>query len=848
MIGALVAATLLPISVLAQTDVALTSGTPVANLSGGSGSQTYYRIEVPAGTTQLIVTTSGGTGDVDVYVRRGSRPIPSVYDAAGISLTTAENVVIINPVAGTYYILLLGYSGYSGVTLRATASTEPPTDDHGNTTASATTITLNSSTNGRIDHAGDIDFFRVQVTEAGTLTIFTTGSTDTYGRLLDSNGIELASNDDASGIDLNFRIVRTVSAGTYFVSVRHFSGAESGAYVLRVDFTTGGGGGGGTDDHGNTSATATTVTPNSSTNGTLSPAGDVDFFRVQVTSAGTLTIFTTGSTDTMGRLIDSSGVELANNDDFLDLNFRIVRTVAAGTYFIEVRHYSSAGTGAYVLRVDFTGTPSTTDDHGNTTATATAVALNSSTNGAINTPGDVDYFRLQVTGPGTLTVYTTGPTDTVGSLHDANGVTLTTNDDFIDLNFRIVREVTAGTYFVSVRHFSSGAIGAYVLRVDFSTGGGSGGTDLHGNTRATAADVALGSSTNAAINFPGDIDYFRVVLPTAGTLTIYTTGSTDTYGRLLDANGVELAVNDDSADLNFRISRMLSAGTYYIEVRHYSPLSTGAYILRVESSASAPGSRVANFSIRSSTGPGSQSLIVGFVLTGGANEQILVRSIGPALFPFGVTNVLADPTLQLFSGATAIASNDNWGGDSAVRSATTLAGAFGLPESSRDAALVRTLGAGSYAAQVGGGAGITLVEVYNLGSTGLTRLTNVSARTQVGSGADIMIAGFVITGQGQRTVLIRAVGPSLAQFGVTGALADPRLEVFGGSASIATNDNWGGTPTLSSAFAQTGAFGLPADSRDAAVLLSLQPGSYTAHVSGVGGTTGVALLEVYEMP
>jgi hypothetical protein len=150
--------------------------------------------------------------------------------------------------------------------------------------------------------------------------------------------------------------------------------------------------------------------------------------------------------------------------------------------------------------------------------------------------------------------------------------------------------------------------------------------------------------------------------------------------------------------------------------------------------------------------------------------------------------------------------------------------------------------------------GIALAEVYDATAPGAfttatPRLTNISARTQVGTGGDILIAGFVIGGGSSKTVLIRAAGPALSAFDVSGFLTDPKLEIYASDNSlVAANDNWGGTTALSSAFTAVGAFAFDPASKDAAVLVTLPPGGYTAQVSGVGGLTGVALVEVYEMP
>lgn len=155
-------------------------------------------------------------------------------------------------------------------------------------------------------------------------------------------------------------------------------------------------------------------------------------------------------------------------------------------------------------------------------------------------------------------------------------------------------------------------------------------------------------------------------------------------------------------------------------------------------------------------------------------------------------------------------------------------------------------------AAAAGAGGIALAEVYDATLPGAfepssPRLVNLSARTQVGTGANILIAGFTLGGATSKTVLIRAVGPGLAPFGVTGLLVDPKLDLYASSVLIATNDNWDGAATLGAAFAKVGAFALPATSRDAALLVTLAPGSYTAQVSGIANTTGIALVEVYAL-
>jgi uncharacterized protein (DUF1800 family) len=275
-------------------------------------------------------------------------------------------------------------------------------------------------------------------------------------------------------------------------------------------------------------------------------------------------------------------------------------------------------------------------------------------------------------------------------------------------------------------------------------------------------------------------------------------------------------------------------------------------------------SSISNLSTRAQVGTGGNILITGFNIGPGAPKTILIRATGPALADFGVTGALTDPRLELYSGATKVAENDNWSSPVGTATPVTAAafssvGAFGLTAGSRDAALVATLAPGSYTAQVSGtgnGTGVALIEVYEVGALN-ARLANISARAVVGTGGNILIPGLVIApGAGNRRLLVRAAGPALTDLGVTGALTDPTMVVLRSSgATLATNDNWG-TPVgtgassaaaLTAAFAQNGAFAFATSSRDSALIADFSPDSYTIQVSGVNNTTGVALVEVYDL-
>ena len=265
--------------------------------------------------------------------------------------------------------------------------------------------------------------------------------------------------------------------------------------------------------------------------------------------------------------------------------------------------------------------------------------------------------------------------------------------------------------------------------------------------------------------------------------------------------------------------------------------------------AEPPSARLVNLATRAAVGGAAGTPISGFVVAGSGAKPVVVRAVGPALAGFGVAGSLADPRLAVLAGQTTVAENDNWlPGDAAAMGAV---GAFALPTGSRDAAVLRPLEPGGYTAPVtapGGAAGIALLEVYDAAPTGSSYLVNASTRAFVGTGDSVLIPGFVISGPGSLRVLLRAVGPGLTGFGVNGVLADPTVTLYRGTTALATNDNWStgnNAAEISSAAAGFGAFALAAGSRDAALLVSLPAGSYSAVVSGVGGGTGTALVEVY---
>ena len=298
-------------------------------------------------------------------------------------------------------------------------------------------------------------------------------------------------------------------------------------------------------------------------------------------------------------------------------------------------------------------------------------------------------------------------------------------------------------------------------------------------------------------------------------------------------------------------------GFYSVTVTNSVGTATSSFATVTISTGGA--SRLINVATRGYVSAGS-ALTPGFVLQGTGTKPLVIRAIGPTLNAFGLGGALADPMLEVIplGSSTAIATNDNWGGSTTLSTAFSNVGAFPLDQpASKDASVVGSFssaGATGYSARITsaaiGGAGLALAEIYDDGPLNApVRLVNVSTIGFVGIGEQALIPGFVIGGNAPKQVLIRAVGPGLQPFGVPDLLANPQLSVvpLGKDFSIATNDNWGGTAELQAAFNQASAFALSPGSTDAAVLLRLPPGGYSVVVSGVGNTTGTALVEVYDL-
>ena len=353
------------------TDVAIVSDPAGGDYSARADSSSeeivvrvrFDRAVDVSGVPQLALTIGGVTRQAsyvehleDGYVARDARVLyfryvvqPSDHDPDGISV--GANALSLNRGTittwggGVNAALEIGTAEISDTWVhKVNAPATARVDDHGDDLSSATHVGLPSETTGAIDPGNDTDWFRFEVSSRTEVVAETNGDlVDTVGTLYDADGSVLTANDDSS--TLNFRIQRTLDAGTYYVVVRSF-GSTTGSYALHLAEAV---------DHGNSLASATRVALPSETAGAIDPSDDVDRFRFDVPARGEITVETTGILDTVGTLYDANGSRLAFDDDSgTDWNFHIQRTLDAGAYFVQVASFGN-GTGSYVLHLRSNG-------------------------------------------------------------------------------------------------------------------------------------------------------------------------------------------------------------------------------------------------------------------------------------------------------------------------------------------------------------------------------------------------------------------------------------------------------------------------------------------------------------
>jgi hypothetical protein len=278
--------------------------------------------------------------------------------------------------------------------------------------------------------------------------------------------------------------------------------------------------------------------------------------------------------------------------------------------------------------------------------------------------------------------------------------------------------------------------------------------------------------------------------------------------------------------------------------------------------APGPPARLDNVSTRAFVETGDNVTIGGFIVQGTQPKRVIIRALGPELTQYGVPDPLANPTLELHDGTGAlIASNNNWrttiiGGIITANQVQDIRNSGYAPGDELESAIIADLAPGNYTAIMRGVnnmTGVGLVEVYGLSPDADSILGNISTRGFVQTGNNVMIGGFIVQGFQPKHVIIRVIGPELTQYGVPNVLANPTLELHDGTgALIASNDNWrttiiGGIIT-SDQVAEIRVSGhAPGDGRESAIIAHLPAGNYTAIVRGKNNTTGIALVEVYDL-
>jgi hypothetical protein len=357
------------------------------------------------------------------------------------------------------------------------------------------------------------------------------------------------------------------------------------------------------------------------------------------------------------------------------------------------------------------------------------------------------------------------------------------------------------------------------------------------NTIGTIAAIPRAAGETRALNFNGQMWVLgggRVAPNPSNEVDIYNPGSnTWTTGLPFTTARRNFPADTDGSTSIWLAGGYGSAGT---------PLSSMELFC-----SGAP--KALNISTRLRVQTGDNVLIGGFIITGSAPKTVAVRGIGPSLSAFGVPDPLANPTLELrASNGTLIVQNDNWQDDPLQAAQLT---ALGLaPTDPHESGLIATLNPNaSYTAVLSGsngGTGVGLVEAYDTNSTADSQLANISTRGFVETGAGVMIGGFILGGSSNAQVALRGIGPSLTQFGVPDALADPTLELHDSNGMLlVANDNWQDDPTSAG---QLTAHGLaPSDPLESGIFTSLPPGGYTAILAGKNDGTGVGLVEIYNV-
>ncbi len=376
----------------------------------------------------------------------------------------------------------------------------------------------------------------------------------------------------------------------------------------------------------------------------------------------------------------------------------------------------------------------------------------------------------------------------------------------------------------------------YTITVSFSVGNGLG-----------APDVTMSDTLPASVNFVS-------VTPSSGSCT-GTSAITCHLGNF-QFSGSETVTLVVTPTVAGPLNNTASAGASAIDPNpgnNFATASTTVLPATTPTPTPTPtappvSAQAINLSTRMRVQTGANVGIGGFIVTGTGPKHVLLRAIGPSLTGSGVPNALADPVLELHGpGGFVTVTNDNWRDDPAQEALIIASGI--APTNDFESAIDANLSPGIYTAIVSGKdntTGVGLVEVYDLSQAAPAKLANISTRAFIGSGSDVVIAGFILgNNSGNDRIVVRGIGPSLAAQGVPDALADPVLELRNGNGVLlVSNNDWHDNPVQASELIAAGL--APTDDLESGIATTLPPGTYTALLAGLNNGTGVGLVEVYD--
>lgn len=535
------------------------NGTPVEGVLGTTQDIDYYRIQVTDLTEAVIYSRS----ELDTQA--------TLLDSVGRQIASDDHggegrnfriVAFLN--AGDYYLRIKQNSFGTSAAVTGKYAL------HGEgAVLSPARLSLDGSPQeGAIEPRENADYFRFEVAELTKAVIHTTGGLDTIGRVLNSEGREIVSDDDG-GEGRNFRVTALLWPGEYFLRVNPWVSSSghrgTGSYNLHAE--------------GMPASIAQLPLDGSSKEGVIEPGEDGDYFRIEVTALTEAVLYTSGWTDTIGTLLDTEGREIVSDDHGGEgRNFRLVAILRPGAYYVRV---AQAGNGGFLPH---SPAERAAPDTGSYTLHAQGAAVSpiplrlngAPAEGSIDSGQDADYYRIEVTELTEVAVYTSGGLDVEGALLNSEGSEIVSDDDGgSGGNFRVATLLWPGEYFVRVTPWVkfSGQfdIGSYALHSE--------------GMSASPVHLSLnGPPRDSVIETGEDQDYFRLEVTEPVAVALYTSGNLDTAGVLFAANGVEYASNDDGGEqfINFRITEILfRPGEYFLRV-YSSSGSQGNYALHAE--------------------------------------------------------------------------------------------------------------------------------------------------------------------------------------------------------------------------------------------------------------------------